>query len=189
MKLYKPAINWGVKMGIANILIFLIIYAIDPMFFGSTKGWIVSFAVTLLAVPIVFMILGARDTKANFSPYKFGNAFNAAFITAVVSAVIVFLFNIIFLTVIDPTWEQELYEEVARNTETLMEDMGTPQEAIDQTIEKMKEDNANRTTGVLGAAKQTGIGLFWYAILALVIGAVQKSKKDEEIIEIEDLGN
>ena len=135
------------------------------------------------------MILGARDTKATFTPYTFGQAFSAAFLTAVVSALLVLVFNVVFLTFIDPTWEKELYEEVVRNTETFMEDMGAPQESIDKAIEKMKEDNKNRTMGVAGAAKQTGIGLVWYAILALIIGAVQKDKKGEEQIEIEDLGN
>lgn len=178
-ELYKPAIYWGIKMGILSILMFLIIYAIDPMFLGTTKGWIVNLSVSMLAVPIVFMILGARDTKKNLNHLTFGQAFNAAFFTAIVSAVIVLLFNLIFMTVIDPTWEEELYDEVVRSTATLMEDMGAPEESVDETVKQMKIQNEARIKGPLGALKNTGVGLLWYAFLALIVGAVQKSKKIE----------
>lgn len=184
---YKPAIEWGIKMGITSILVFLITYAIDPMFFGTTKGWIVNIAVSMLAIPIVFMILGARDTKRYFDYFGFGQAFNAAFFTGIVSAVIVLIFNIVFITVIDPTWEEELYEEVVRSTVTLMEDMGAPEESVNKTAKQMKMQNDARLKGPLGALKNTGTGLLWYALLALIVGAVQKSKKDSSSDHINEI--
>ncbi len=180
INLYKPSIDQGVRMGIISIVVFLAIYAFDPMFFGKPTGMLTLLVVNLLALPIVFMILGAKNTKANFTPYSFGNAFNAAFFTAIVSALIVLVFNIIFLSLIDPTWEQSIFEETMNTTESCMSDAGASQDAIDEAMEKANEAYADQPKGVVGAVINTGKGLVWYLILALIIGAVQKDKKTEE---------
>ena len=159
---YKPAFNQGLRMGIVSIVLFVIL------------------GVNFLALPILFMILGSRDCKANFSPYKFGNAFNAAFFTAIVSVVIVLVFNIVFVTLIDPSWEQELGDEVVTTTEEFMENLGAPQEQIDETIAQVKIDMENTPKGALGQAINAGKSLFWYVILALIIGAIQKDKNTDE---------
>ncbi|MCH1473876.1 MAG: DUF4199 domain-containing protein [Bacteroidia bacterium] len=180
IKLYKPSIDQGVRMGIITIVIFLGIYAFDPLYFAKPTGWITALVVNLLALPIVFMILGAKNTKVNFTPYTFGNAFNAAFFTGVVSSLIVLGFNAIFMTLIDSTWEQSIFEETMNTTESLMTDMGASQDDIDEAMEKANEAYADQPKGLVGAMMNTGKGLVWYAILALIIGAVQKDKKTEE---------
>ena len=184
MNVYKPSLDQGIRMGIISIVIFLGIYAYDPLFFARPSGWLTLFVVNLLALPIVFMILGARNAKPNFSPYTFGNAFNAAFFTGIVSALIVLLFDIVFKTLIDPAWEVEIIEETMRATADFMQDMGASQDDIDQAIDQAKEGFETQPKGVLGSLTNTGKGLFWYLILALIIGAVQKDKKEttEEII-------
>jgi hypothetical protein len=126
------------------------------------------------------MILGARNSKVNFTPYKFHEAFLAAFSTAVVSTLVMLVFNILFITVIDTSWEKELGEEVLVSMETFMEDMGSPQEAIDEAITAAKADAENRPKGVVGQLKSALSGLLWYVVLALIIGAIQKDKKTEE---------
>jgi hypothetical protein len=47
-------------------------------------------------------------------------------------------------------------------------------------MEKANEAYADQPKGLVGAMMNTGKGLVWYAILALIIGAVQKDKKTEE---------
>jgi hypothetical protein len=180
INLYKPAIDQGIRMGIISIIVFLGIYAFDPLFFAKPTGMLTMLIVNLLALPIVFMILGARNTEANFTPYTFGNAFNAAFFTGIVSALIVLVFNIILITLIDPTWEQSLFEESMNTTETFLSDSGLSQEDIDESIKKATEAYADQPKGALGAIINTGKGLVWYLIIALIIGAVQKDKKTEE---------
>ena len=89
---------------------------------------------------------------------------------------------IFFLSFIDVTWEQEIFEESIRSTETFLSDMGTSQEEIDKAIDQANVAYANQPKGILGAITNTGKGLLWYAILALIIGGVQKDKKKEEEI-------
>jgi hypothetical protein len=180
MNKYQPAIKQGVIMGTVSILLFLVLYAIDPMFYAKPTGWVTVFVVNFLALPIVFMILGARNSKPNFAPFRFQEAFVSAFLTSVIATVVLLGFNFIFITVIDTAWEKELGEEIIRSTETLMEDMGAPQEVIDEAIAKAKVDLKNRATGIIGQLKSALGGLGWYLILALIIGAVQKDKKTEE---------
>ncbi len=182
MKEYNPAIKQGIRMGVVVILLFLVIYAIDPMFFAKPKGWMVMLAANFLAIPIVFMILGCRDTKVSFTPYNFGNAFNAAFFTGIIAAVMSLMFQLIFVSVIDTAWEGELMEEVRNSTEQFMIDMGAPQETIDAEIAKAEAKGAYNPKGFLGALKSTGGLLFWYALLALIIGSIQKDKKQEDLI-------
>jgi len=59
--LYKPSIDQGLRMGVISILIFLGIYAYDPLFFAKPMGVLTLLTVNFLALPIVFMILGGRN--------------------------------------------------------------------------------------------------------------------------------
>ena len=61
-----------------------------------------------------------------------------------------------------------------------MSDAGASQDAIDEAMEKANEAYADQPKGAIGAIINTGKGLVWYLILALIIGAVQKDKKTEE---------
>ena len=65
-------------------------------------------------------------------------------------------------------------------TESFMSNAGASQDDIDEAMEKANEAYADQPKGVLGAIINTGKGLVWYLILALIIGAVQKDKKTEE---------
>jgi hypothetical protein len=84
------------------------------------------------------------------------------------------------MTLIDPTWEQSLFEESMNTTEIFLSDSGLSQEDIDESIAKATEAYADQPKGALGAIINTGKGLVWYLIIALIIGAVQKDKKIEE---------
>jgi len=128
----------------------------------------------------VFLILGARDCKPNFKPYTFGNAFLAAFITGVSSALFVLVFNIIFATVIDPGFDDMIKDKVMDGVEERLENANMSDEEISKIMEK-QEAQFEANKGIAGKAKQTGYGLVWYGILALIIGAVQKDKKNPEL--------
>lgn len=185
---YKPAISQGVKMGVLGIFLFLIIYAIDPMFFGTGKGMFLNLAINMLALPIFFMIMGARNTSVNFNFYQFKNAFLAALTTAAVATLISISFNVVFLTVIDPNWEAEMMEQSIETTIQWMEDMGMPEEQVDEAMEKAREDIEKRPKGVVGLMRTSAGLLVWFAILALIIGAVQKDKEPKESVEIDEIG-
>lgn len=189
MEQYKPAIKQGVIMGVVSLLVFLVLYAIDPMIYAKPTGWMILVVVNFLAIPIVFTVVGIRDTKKNFTFYKFGNALAAGMVTGIVSAVIVLLFNVVFMTVIDPQWEQQLAEEVLNSTEEFMEKMGAPDEAIEEAMAKAREEGASKPQGVLGQVKSTLGGIGWYLILSLIIAAIYRDKEPRVEQEVDEIGS
>jgi hypothetical protein len=186
---YKPAIKQGAIMAAVGIIIFLILYAIDPLIYAKPTGWMIMFAVNLIALPVTFMILGTKACKRNFEIFSFGKAFNAAFFTGLTAAVLTLVFNLVFINLIDTTWEAEMAEEVLNSTEAFMEKMGAPQEAIDKAMDDARAKGATKPKGFIGQLQSTGGGLFWYALVALAIGGVQRTKKSELQNEVEDTGN
>ena len=188
MEQYRPAIKQGVIMAILSILVFLVLYAIDPLIYAKPAGWIILLVVNFLAIPIVFIILGVRDTKKNFSYFTFGSSLAAGMVTGIVASVMVLTFNILFMTVIDPQWEQQLAEEVLISTEEFMEKMGAPDEAIEEAMVKAREDGAGKAQGILGQAKSTLGGIGWYLILSLIIGALYRDKEPRVEVETDEIG-
>ena len=47
INLYKPAIDQGIRMGIISIIVFLGIYAFDPLFFAKPTGMLTMLILTL----------------------------------------------------------------------------------------------------------------------------------------------
>lgn len=185
---YKPAVKQGVIMTLVGLLIFFITYAIDPLFLAKPKGWIILIVVNLLALPIYFLIIGAKACKPNFEYYTFGKAFSAAFFTGLVAAVLTLVFNVVFINIIDPTWEGEMADEVLNSTEAFMEKMGAPQEAIDKAMDDARSESATKAKGFIGQLQSTGSGLVWYAIIALIVGLVQRDKEPKLQSELNEIG-
>lgn len=189
MEQYKPAIKQGAIMAVVSILIFLVLYAIDPLIYAKPKGWGIMLVVNFLALPILFIVLGVKNTKGNFTYYKFGNALAAGMVTGIVSSLIVLVFNILFITVIDAAWEEQMAQEVLNSTEELMERMGAPDEAIEEAIAQAKEGGAGEPQGVYGQMKGTLSGIGWYLILSLIVAAIFRDKEPRFEPEIDDIGN
>lgn len=181
MEKYRPSIKHGLVMGIISVVAFLLQYALMPDSFGNMTGWIVQLVVFFLALPIVFMILGARDSKANFGFYNFGNAFMGAFSVGLVSAIVVFLFNLIFMYAIDPDFDNVIKEQVMDGIEERLENANLPDEQIEEIMSK-QEAQFESNKGLMGKVKQTGYGMIWYVILALIIGLIYRDKKQPDLI-------
>lgn len=181
MEKYRPSIKHGLVMGVISIVAFLLQYALMPDSFGNLTGWMLQLVVYFLALPIVFMILGARDSKANFGFYKFENAFMGALMVGLVSAVVVFAFNLIFMYAIDPDFDNVVKDQVMSAVEERLENANMPDEEIDK-IMSQQETQFEKNKGLMGKVKQTGFGLVWYAILGLIIALIYRDKKQTDLI-------
>lgn len=188
MEQYKPAIKQGVILGVLGVIIFLIIYAIDPLFLSTFKGMAVAFILFFLVLPIYFLVASIKKTKENFSYFKFGNALVAGMTTAVVATLIGLIFNVIFMTSVDPEWEQQVLDATVENTEALLEDSGLPDEEIEKAMTQTREEMAKKPKGVEGQLRSSLGGLGWYFLLSLIIGAIYRDKGERYEDEISDLG-
>ena len=178
MENFKPALKYGLYLGLLAVLAHLIVYAINPEWFLAKEYGTLSSVLLMVAGPIVFMILGARDCKSNFSYYSFGKAFSAAFLVGITAAAVSLVYTLAFTTVIDPELNEWIYEEKLTQELEKLEDAGYSEAMLEQSKE-MAGQFKKYTTGVLGSLILHGVSLFWYLILALIVGAVQKSKKIE----------
>ncbi len=181
MKNYQPAIKYGVYLGLIGVLIHLITYAIDAKLFLSTGYGLFSGVLVGLAAPIVFMILGARDSKVNFGNFNFGKAFASALLVGVVATLISLGYTLLFNGVIDTELADWMYEQKMDEQIEKMEAMNYDEATIEKSM-NMAAKTKPYTTGALGALIVHGVFLFWYLILALIIGAVQKDKQQKDLI-------
>jgi outer membrane scaffolding protein for murein synthesis (MipA/OmpV family) len=127
------------------------------------------------------MILGARDSKSNFEQFPFGKAFKAAFVVGLVSVAVSFSYNLVFNNVIDTELSAWMYESKMNEQLDKLEEAGMDDETIAQSM-KGAEMVEPYVTGNTGLAVTHFVSLFWYLILALIIGAVQKDKKEEDLL-------
>lgn len=188
MEQYKPAIKQGVYLGAIGVFIHLITYAIDPELFLSTNYGLFTSVILGLAGPILFMILGAKNSKPNFDFFNFGKAFSAAFLVGLVAALISLSYTLLFNNVIDTEMGDWLYETQMEAQEEKLEEAGYDDEMIEQSM-KMADQWKPYTTGNLGAVLMHGLFMFWYLILALIVGAVQRTKGDPFNNEVNEIGS
>lgn len=188
MEQFKPAIRYGVIMGVVNVIVFLAMYAIDPVIFAKTSGLMLMLAINAIAIPIVFIILSMRDTKVGFSFFSFGDALKAGVITAGIATLIALVFNILFITVIDPAWEAMVMEETINTAEEWLEKSGLPEEAIEQAIDETRAKMEAEPRGIVQQLKGMIIYMGWYLVLSLIIGAIYRDKKEDILPEISDIG-
>lgn len=188
MEQYKPAIKQGLYLGLLGVLIHLVTYAIDSELFLATNYGLFTTVVLGLAGPILFMVLGAKNSKLNFDHFSFGKAFSAAFMVGVVAMIISLAYTLLFNNVIDTEMGDWLYETQMEAQVDKLEEAGYDDEMIEKSMDMAKMWKPY-TTGNLGALLMHGLFLFWYAILALIVGAVQRTKGDPFSNEVNEIGS
>ena len=176
----KPAIKQGLIMGLVGALIVLLVWAFAPEMFGSFSWLITQSVVIMLALPIVFIILGTRNTKEQYDSFNYGQAFKAAFTVGLAATLFGLVFNLIFYTVIDPEFDTRVQEMVTESTLERLENANMSDEMIDEQMEKLEERFENQK-GFAGKAKSSFWLLVWYSVLAAIIAIVYKDKKDQQL--------
>jgi hypothetical protein len=111
---------------------------------------------------------------------SFGTAFNFSFIAILISGLIGLFGQIILFQVVDPELPGVLADKSFQTTIEMMEKFGASADSLppDQ-LEKMKQDTMSNFT-LTGQLKGFGIGIIFYAIIALILGAILK-KKDKSL--------
>ncbi len=134
----------------------------SSMMSGILSGVVVLVAVVLIAV---FTIRHHREKELG-GYVSFGRAFLVSLVALVIAGIISTLFNILYMTVIDPGFA----DTAAENMRGMFEGFNMPEDQIDASIEAAK---ANFTVG--GLVKQ---GLLWgnvmNAVIALIVAAIMK---------------
>lgn len=167
-------IKYGILIAVINIIIGLLLYIVDVALMVSI--WT---GVTILAINLALVLYaGFQWRKENGGFLSFKSAFMATFLVLALSASIGVGFRILLFNVIDPTLPEMLTDYSMEQAQAMMERFGTPEDQMDQAMDKVRTDTAaSFTTG--GMLKGYLWTLVFFAVAALIIGAIIKKKKPE----------
>lgn len=140
----RPAFWYGIYFGIASILTFAIIYAVNFEFFGHFFMWMFISVATLAT----FMVLGGiAERKAQGGFLKYGNTFFTMFIIGMIGSAVSLLFTIIFANFIDTNFYTDLCRVMKESTMEFMESFDNiPEKEIDKAMDNMDKQFAAANT-------------------------------------------
>lgn len=168
----KNGISFGIILGLFSIVITTAIYVTDLSLF--TKPWI---GIISIVVSIAIGVILVSKTKKQLNgQISFKGAFSVYFLAAVIGGLISTIYNYLLFNVIDPEAKEKIKEIITKYTIELMEKIGTPQEQLNEIIQKMGEtDNYSLGNLFFGYA----ISLIFSAIFGLILAAIFKSKSSQ----------
>ena len=160
--------NYGLYLGLILSSLTIIGYAIALDLF--TKWW---FGIIFLLAVIVFGIMSSMKARKSLGGFiSFKNAFTAYFIAILVGVIISSIVSILIFNVIDPEAATTLQEKIIESQVAMLENFGTPQDAIDKAVTDMQA-NGNMYS-ISNILKSIAFQLVGYSIVGLIVAAVVK---------------
>jgi hypothetical protein len=173
---FQAAIKPGITMGLVSLAVTFIAYFIDSTLLAS--GW---FALVALVIFFALIIYFGNQYRTEIGGFMtFGTAFNFSFIAILISGIIGLVGQMLLFHVVDPELPGVLADLTYSNQLGFMEKIGQNPDNMDPSLlQQMKESSENQFT-LVGQIKAFGIGIIFYAIIALILGAILK-KKDKSL--------
>jgi len=173
-QLIKPkGINFGIGYGLFLILLTLYAYVIDLNFFASY--WFLALVIIGFFVNGIWVIASLKKAQGGYITFKEG--FTVFFIANALALLISTILSILIFVVIDPDLQEVVKELTIAKTTVMMENFGTPTEAIEKTIEDLrKQDNLSLIPQIKGYFST----LVMSSIIGLLLALILKKKKEEE---------
>ncbi|MFD2916134.1 DUF4199 domain-containing protein [Psychroserpens luteus] len=168
--LKSTAINYGIYLGCGLVLYTVLCYVIDIEF-------LVNFWVNLLILPVVIIAVGvvssakARSLLGGFMNFK--QAFTAYFIPIAIGVLISTIVTVILFNFIDPDSAEYLKELSINKTTSFMENMGAPQEQINEAVETME---SQETFAIGTQLRSLAQSLIFFTVIGLLVALIMKKK-------------
>jgi hypothetical protein len=172
----QAAVKPGLTIGLISLAITYLAYFIDSSLLAS--GWFGMVSLVIMVALIIHFGIQYRNEIGGFM--TFGAAFNFSFITVIISGIVSMIGMLLLYQVIDPSLPQVLADEAFRTQLSAMESLGANPDALPPAqLEEMRKATADSFT-VMGQVKGFGFLLIFYAIVALILGAILK-KRDKSL--------
>ena len=180
MNKFQPAVKYGFYLGIFSIIFHIVPYVIDSDIFFNKGYSVFKMVLFWAALPIVFMLLGTKAINVNKEYFSYGKAFKSAFYVGFIAVAILLTYESI-ITFVDPELGEWVYDTAIEKQTVALEDANAPDSQIEQTVKGM--EMARPYFSGIGGVIITNVALLlFYLILALIIGAIQKDKKEEDLL-------
>ena len=164
----KIALNYGLILGFALILVSIVNYAIGNIYDQDWKTGVISYVIMA-----VIIFIGIKEYKeANGGFLNLGQGLKTGVGIALIGAVVSIIYTIIFMTVIEPDFIDKTME-VAR--QKMLENPSLSEEQIEAQLEISKKFSS---PGIFAA-----VGLIWLMFLgfvfSMVSGLILQKKEDQ----------
>ena len=172
----QAAVKPGLTIGLVSLAITYIAYFVNSSLLAS--GWFGLVSLAIMVALIIYFGIQYRNEVGGF--LTFGAAFNFSFITMIISGIVGLIGIILLYQVVDPSLPQVLADEAFKTSLQTMESFGANPDSLPPAqLEEMRKATADSFT-VFGQIKGFGFLLIFYAIIALILGAILK-KRDKSL--------
>jgi len=174
--LMSHAMRWALITAAVSIICTMLLYVIDYTLMVQLKVLFV-----MLVIYFGITIYAGIDYRKSIGGYlSYGKAFQHGYLILIISGLIASVFSQLLYHVIDPELPQKLVDASLENTRAMMEGFGTPEDAIDDAMEKARESTEKQFT-LAGAAMGYVSILVVSAVMALIT-AIFVRKNEPEMI-------
>ena len=171
---FQASIKAGLITGLILTVITFICYFIDYRTLGA--GWLGFVTLAIYCGLIIYFGIQYRKELGGFM--NFGTGFQFSFFSLLIMLVVTTLGNMLLFFVVDPGLGERMADVGLENALDMMENFGVGDISADQMDEIEKGILDGYTPS--GMLKGAGFMIVFYAILALILGAIIK-KKDKSL--------
>lgn len=166
----KMAATYGAILGV----VFMVLSTVGFMGVSNiAMSWIVQ-GLSLVSMLVLIGIFLKIIRKANGGYLEFREAFGSAFVMLLVALLISQVYNVVYVRFIDPDVMMKMKDATLR----WMEQMKSPDETIDATMERFDKQIADsKTFSVSGALFTYFGGLLFFSLLSLIPCAIVKKQR------------
>lgn len=172
---FQAAIKPGLVTGLVLTVITYLLYFVDYQLLGS--GWLGMGSLVIYCGLIIYFGIQYRNERGGFM--NFGTAFQFSFFSLLIMLVITTIGNMLLYWGIDPELSGKMAEIGLNNTMEIMDTFGAGESMSSDQIDEIRDGILEGYT-LTGMIKGAGIMILFYAVLALILGAIIK-KRDKSL--------
>lgn len=179
--LISSTLTSGVIFGIILILYSLIIYIFNINLFGGGK-MMINFLVTLVIIIACLVVFGKKAREEVYGGVAtYGNMLVIGMLITLFAAIVAAIYNILLNTVIDPDYQEAMFNKGIDFTREMMEKRNVPEDTIEQAIDRAMEK------GIPSVIKSTIQSLISTFIFGFIVSLITSGilKKDEVKLDME----
>jgi disulfide bond formation protein DsbB len=165
------------KMGLLIALVKIIISTVSYQFFLGSWGMTMFLSFLSFAAGVVLLcVTGIQQRKARGGFINIREAFQSIFVAVLVLATLTFLYDIIYMTYIDPG----MVDRIKESSIAFAEKMGAGQEKLDEMAESFETQSLDKMS--IGKQFLSFLStVVWYSIIGFICAAIIKKKKPEHL--------
>lgn len=170
--IHPYAYRAGIIAAVVSVLYYFVAYIAGvEMFTNMWAPWI------LIVAYVVYYVISLKKIKAMQGSLSFKQGFLNFIVMAALMIVASNLTSSLIVGIIDPEFGAAVNETLIEKVIGMMEMFGARDIDITEAVVKMEEGFESQNT-FLGLITNIGTGLFWFALIGLIVAAVMKSKKE-----------